>query len=135
MPRKRIQDQMTKFYDWMTACGFSESTAKVYSTSCRGLQRKFGDDFLASPEMVEHVSTLKAEHPKLHATCVSANNCYKRFLESNGTVVTVNGGKRKRAKSIKSSDDENGKFPAAVELAIRVIEAYNRKAVDKVVIS
>lgn len=130
MSRKRLNDEMSKFYDWMLSSGFTPATAKVYSSSCRALQRHLGDQFLDEVDRKAHLDQIKEKHPKVYSTHVSAFNCFTRFVQANGQPL-----EQTRTLDGKTHRDAKEKYPVTVVLAIQVIENFNKKAQNKISIS
>lgn len=126
MPRARMDDELSKFYDWMVGSGFSPATAKVYTSACRSMKRKLGDEYtdmdMAKPFLLE----LKETQPKVYATYVSAHNCVNRYFACKGEISPS----AKHSKELVVKETQ--KFPITVQLAIKVIENYNKKAEKKV---
>ena len=127
MPRKRLEDDLSKFYDWMVASGFSTSTAKVYTSACRAIKRRLGDDIDNAAALQTYLAEVKDAHPKVHATYVSAFNCLGRYQKNDGVVANVT--------ETNGTAETKASFPVTVQLALKVLENYNRKAAHKIAVS
>lgn len=101
--RRRSNDKFSEFAKWLIEQGYSPNTATIYSCTLRSLERE-DRNFEGNEDLVRVIS------PTRYVKFTRALQSWERW---------------KSASSERSGSTEVA-FPLDVQLAIQVIEAYNR---------
>lgn len=100
--RKPLLDQFSEFSEWMLANNFSENTANQYSSTLRSA-------FRSNPNLEAYSAELLKSNPARYGLFMNALKVWNRYGET-----------------------DLSNFPVDVQLAIKVIDRYNKECEGKI---